>query len=60
MNFVEILEYHALQETLESLIESEKTFDQQFKSWEVSFIQWKEQNANHPDKVLIEVVAVCD
>ena len=39
------------QETLESLIESEKTFDQQFKSWEASFLQWKEQNVNHPDKV---------
>lgn len=47
-----------VQETLESLIESEKTFDQQFKSWELSFMQWKEQNANHPDKVLFNPVSV--
>lgn len=38
---------------MEDLIEQEKTFDAQFKTWESSFLKWKEQNANHPDKVCI-------
>lgn len=35
----------------EELSEAEKTFDSQFKQWEEKFNTWKQQNANHPDKV---------
>jgi len=35
----------------EELTETEKTFDAQFKQWEEQFNIWKQQNANHPDKV---------
>lgn len=36
----------------EELTEAEKTFDAQFKQWEEQFNKWKQQNANHPDKVI--------
>lgn len=35
----------------DELTETEKTFDAQFKQWEEQFNIWKQQNANHPDKV---------
>lgn len=35
----------------DELTETEKTFDAQFKQWEKQFNIWKQQNANHPDKV---------
>lgn len=36
---------------LESNVETEALFEEQFKSWEEQFFKWKEQNKNHPDKV---------
>lgn len=32
--------------------EEEKTFDIQFKEWETKFQTWKDENKNHPDKVI--------
>ncbi len=34
--------------------EEEKNFDIQFKEWEGKFQSWKEENKNHPDKVIIK------
>uniref|UniRef100_A0A6P7F4H8 YLP motif-containing protein 1 n=1 Tax=Diabrotica virgifera virgifera TaxID=50390 RepID=A0A6P7F4H8_DIAVI len=35
----------------EELSEAEKKFDKEFAAWEAQFNKWREQNANHPDKV---------
>lgn len=43
-----------MKETDEELSEAEKTFDAQFKQWEEKFNTWKLQNANHPDKVMVQ------
>ncbi|CAG9859718.1 unnamed protein product [Phyllotreta striolata] len=36
---------------VEELSEAEKKFDKEFAAWEAQFNKWKEQNANHPDKI---------
>lgn len=35
------------------ITEEEKSFDIQFKEWEDKFQLWKEENKNHPDKVIV-------
>jgi len=38
-------------QTTADLAAVEKEFDEQFKNWESQFERWKQENANHPDKV---------
>ena len=35
-----------------SMSDAEINFDHQFNDWENRFLAWKEENKNHPDKVI--------
>ena len=38
------------------LSDEEKNFDNQFREWEEKFQKWKEENKNHPDKVVMSIM----
>lgn len=45
-------QYYDAASTVNNLGIGDKQFQSQLKEWEQNFQKWKEENKNHPDKVL--------